>query len=116
MYGGIESSRIIRAFQKWVPECYVRDYTGNRGYLTVARGYKTVFDSSRNTSHFAENIPAATLANLSPGYTPEKSIYRGMELIKPGWRQEMARARPLLTDYQAAGIEKDLGYPVFRRY
>jgi hypothetical protein len=116
MYGGIESSRIIRAFQRWVPECYVRDYTANRGYLTVARGYKTMFDASRNTSHFAENVPARTLANLSPGYTPEKSIYRGMELVKPGWRQEMARARPHLTAYQAERIEKELGYPVFRRY
>jgi hypothetical protein len=39
-----------------------------------------------------------------------------MELVKPGWRQEMARARPHLTAYQAERIEKELGYPVFRRY
>lgn len=115
MYGGIESSRILRAFQKWVPGCYVRDYTCNRGFLTLARGYKTMYDPSRNTRHFAENVPAETLINLSPGYTPEKAIYRGMELVRPGWRQEFAKVSDRLTDYQKARISKELGHPVFDR-
>lgn len=113
MYGGMETSRIIRAFQRWVPGCFVRDYTGNRGFLVIARGQTTMFDSSKNTDQFTRGLPAETLANLSPGYTPEKSIYSGMTLIRPGWRYEMRRAGMYLTDYQKRKIQKDLGHPVF---
>jgi hypothetical protein len=114
MYGGIESSRIIRAFQRHVPEVFIRDYVANNGYLVICKGYRTIHDHSRNTSHYAENIPAQTLANLRPGgWTPEVARYNGMALVVPGWRQEMRRAAPYLTDYQKEAISRELGAPVF---
>ena len=109
MYGGIESSRLIEAFKRHVPECYVRDFTGNRGYLTLCKGRQTLFDFSKHTDKFSDTVPKWTLANLNPGYTPEKAIYDGAKLLVPGWRMEMRRAAEYLTPHQKRLVSREMG-------
>ena len=113
MDGSIDSSKLVNTILRNVPGTYVRDYTGNQGYLTICRGYLTMYDRWKDTDKFSTAIPAETLCALPPGNVQASSLYDGARLMRPGWRIEMRRARRLMSDGQARRIEKELRMRVF---
>ena len=113
MYGSIDSSRLISTILRNVPGTYVRDYHDNQGYLTICRGYVTIYDHSKDTDKLTAGLPAETLCALPRGNVQAANLYSGMRLMRPGWRIEMRKARRLMTDSQARRIERELRMRVF---
>ena len=109
----ITHDRLIGAILRNVPGTYVRDYRGNRGWLTVCRGYKTIYDHSRDTDKFTAGVPAETLCALPRGDVTAASLFNGLELVRPGWRVQLRQARGFITDSQARRIEHELRMRVF---
>ncbi len=113
MLGSLYHGDIIRAFTRVVPDCYVRDYRpeiGKSGWLNICRGYKRTTDYS--TGH-TWVVPAETLCVLPKGAVQAPSIFRGAELLRPGWRLEMRGAGSKLTRNQRHEIERELRCKVF---
>ena len=109
----ISHDRLIGAILRNVPGTYVRDYRGNRGWLTVCRGYKTVYDHSKDTDKFTSGVPAETLCALPRGDVQAATLYSGVEMVRPGWRVQMRQAGGLMSDGQRRRIEKELRMRVF---
>lgn len=112
----IEHSKIISAFERNVPDCYVRDYRPNSSWLAVCRGYKTVQDFSlyEKGEPTEITVPRECLCFIPRGTVTATTWWNGMALIRPGWRNQMRLAKKKLTDAQMRRIEKDLKVPVFR--
>lgn len=110
----IDHSRLLAAITRHVPGAYVRDYRSNRGWLTVCRGTRSIYDHSKDTDKLATaKVPAETLACFPRGAVQATTLYRGVEMVRPGWRLEMRKLRGYISDSQARRIEKDLGHRVF---
>lgn len=109
----IEHSRIIRAFERNVPGCYVKDYSSTGGYITIMRGSRTFWDGGTRSAN-GSGVPAETLCAIPRGAVQAPSLFRGMQMVRPGWRREMRKAADKLTESQKRAIEKDLGVRVFR--
>ena len=111
MYGGsLYHGDIISAFQRNVPDCYVRDYRENGGYITLCRGLRSIrWGDQMDANKVEMHVPAITLTNLPKGPVTKSTIYRGLRLERPGWRLEFDRARRHLTERQMLGITEDLG-------
>ena len=109
-YGSIEHSRIIEAFRRNVPGCYVRDYRDNNGYITVCRGYKDIpWKDQTQAGKVYRQVPDQTLCNLPRGNVTSATQFSGLALIRPGWRLEFRKASKHLTEVQRRGITEDLG-------
>ena len=110
MYAGtIDHSRIISAFQRHVPGCYVRDYRENGGFITICRDYKTIkWGDQLSTAKVEKSVPAVTLCNLPRGPVTAASQFVGLKLHRPGWRVEFRRASKHLTDMQKRRITREL--------
>jgi hypothetical protein len=111
MYGGsLEHSKIIEAFMRNVPGCYVRDYRDNNGYIVICRDYKDIpWRDQTTTRNVERQVPATTLANLPRGNMTAATRYRGLSLDRPGWRMEFRRAARHLSDVQMQEITDYLG-------
>lgn len=111
MYQGtIEHDDIIRAFRRHVPGCYVADYRDKGGYITLFRGLRDIpWKDQTTTRKVYRQVPAETLASLPRGNVTSSSIYYGLRLHRPGWRQEFRRARRHLTQQQMYDISEELG-------
>ena len=108
-YGSIPHDRIIEAFRRHVPGCYVRDYRDKGGYITVCRNYKDLpWNDQTTTRKVYRQVPAKTLLNLPRGNVTSATRYRGLALDRPGWRQEFRRAAGHLSDKQKRDITKTL--------
>lgn len=111
MYNGsLEHGRIIEAFRRNVPGCYVRDYRDNNGYIVICRNYRDIKWNDQTTTRKVERqVPAVTLVNLPAGSVTAPTRYVGVRLSRPGWRQEFRRAMRHLSEVQMRGITSFLG-------
>lgn len=110
MYNGtLDHAKIIGAFQRHVPDCYVRDYRDNRGFITVCRGYKSIpWRDQTTTCNVERQVPRDTLVNLPRGNVTPATIYHGVALDRPGWREQFRRAARHLTSAQQRNITREL--------
>ena len=118
--GSIDHGRIIAAFQRSVPGCYVRDYRSNGGYIVIARDYRDIkWTGPQSTAKVERRIPAVTLVNLPRGNVTAATRYVGLRLDRPGWRREFRRAAQHLSVAQMRRITRELGvdevFPGIRR-
>lgn len=111
MYNGpLPHDRIIEAFRRHVPGCYVRDYRDKNGFITICRQYKDLpWKDQTTTRKVYRQVPAVTLINLPQGNVTAPTRYRGVALDRPGWRKEFRLAMRHLSDIQMRGITKELG-------
>ena len=108
-YGSIEHSKIISAFQHHVPGVFVRDYRDNNGYIAICRGYKDIkWGGQTTTTKVYRTVPHETLVNLPRGNVASASTFRGMALVRPGWRIEFRKAARLISEQQQRRITKEL--------
>ncbi len=106
----LDCAKIIEAFQRCVPGCYVRDYRDQGGYITICRDYRNIkWGDQLDAGRSYQQIPATTLVNLPRGNVTSTSIYAGMELVRPGWRLELRRAARHLSEVQRRDITEFLG-------
>ena len=109
-YGSFEHGRIIEAFRRCVPDTYVRDYRDKGGYIVICKNYKDIkWKGQTTTTKVYEKVPAITLVNLPRGNVKSATIYRGLALIRPGWRLEFQRAAENLSYDQMKKITRFLG-------
>ena len=109
-YGSIETSRIIEAFHRNVPGCYVRDYRDQGGFITICRDYRDIpWRDQLTTTKTYRQIPATTLVSLPRGNVTSATLYRGIALVRTGWRIQFRKAMRYLTEIQMRGITKFLG-------
>lgn len=107
--GAISHDDIIRAFRRHVPDCFVRDYRDNGGYITVCRGYRDLpWRGQTTTRKVYRQAPDLTLLNLPRGNVTAATRYRGVRLDRPGWRAQFRKAMPHLTPTQMRNITKTL--------
>lgn len=100
---------IIEAFLRAVPGSYVRDYRDNGGYITVCRYYKDLpWRDQLSTRKVYRQVPAITLLNLPRGQVTAATLYDGVRMMRPGWRQEFRKAARYLTSTQMRRITKAL--------
>lgn len=108
--GSLDHGRVIEAFRRNVPGCYVRDYRDKGGYIVIARDYRDIaWGDQTTTRKVYKTIPAITLVNLPRGAVAAATRYHGLALDRPGWRQEFRRAAHHLSDVQMRNITKALG-------
>lgn len=108
-YGSLETGRIIAAFQRAVPDCYVRDYRASGGYITICRNYRNIMWKDQTTTRKVERqVPAITLCNLPRGNVTAPTFFEGVRLHRPGWRREFKRAMRHLSEGQMRAITKIL--------
>lgn len=108
-YGALYHGDVIAAFERHVPDCYVRDYRDQGGFITICRGYKNIpWRDQLSTRKVYRQIPAITLVNLPRGYVTSATRYVGLKLDRPGWRKEFRQAMRFLTETQMRAITKDL--------
>ena len=106
----LDCAKIIEAFRRCVPGCYVRDYRDQGGYITICRDYRDIkWGDQADAGRSYRRIPATTLANLPRGNVTSASIYSGMTLVRPGWRLELRRAARHLSGAQRRNITEFLG-------
>jgi len=109
-YGAIAHDRIIAAFQRHVPGCYVRDYREQGGYITICRNYKDVpWRDQTTTRQVYRQVPAVTLCSIPKGNVTAPTHYEGLRLVRPGWRQEFKKAMRNLSYLQQKAITRTLG-------
>lgn len=109
-YGSIAHDRIIDAFQRNVPGCYVRDYRENGGYITICKNYRDVpWRDQLTTQRTYRQVPAVTLVSLPRGYVTSATHFAGLSLVRPGWRLEFRKAMRHLSHMQKRAITKALG-------
>jgi hypothetical protein len=107
--GSLETSKVINAFTRAVPDSYVRDYTDNGGYIVVARNYRNIrWGDQTTTSNEYRSVPATTLINLPRSYVTAPDRFRGLRLDRPGWRSQFRKAMRYLTYSQMKRITKEL--------
>ena len=107
--GSLETSRVINAFQRAVPDTYIRDYRENGGYIVIARNYRTIkWADGQSTQRVEKAVPAITLVNLPAGYITAADRYNGLRLDRPGWRSQFRKAAKHLSEGQMRRITKDL--------
>lgn len=108
--GSLYHGDIIQTLLRCVPDSYVRDYRDNNGYITVCRRYRTIkWGGQLSTQRREVDVPAETLVSLPRGFVTAASKYRGVRLIRPGWRQQFRRATHHLTYQQQRRITRMLG-------
>lgn len=109
-HGTFDHDKIIAAFTRHVPDCYVRDYRDQNGFITLCRGYKDIpWRDQASTRNVYRQVPKDTLVNLPRGTVTFATHHRGLALDRPGWRREFHRAMPHLTDVQMRAITEFLG-------
>lgn len=108
--GSLETGRIIAAFQRNVPDCYVRDYRERGGYIVVARHYRDIpWRDQTTTRKVYRQVPAVTLVNLPRGNVTAATRYIGLRMDRPGWREQFRKAMRHLSDAQMRRITRELG-------
>ncbi len=108
--GALETDRVIGAFRRAVPGCYVRDYRENGGFITICRHFKDIpWRDQLSACKVERQVPAVTLASLPRGFVTPGTKYRGVRLERPGWRVEFRKAMRHLSDVQMRDITNDLG-------
>jgi len=106
----LDAAKIIEAFRRCVPGCYVRDYRDNGGYITICRDYRNIkWKDQMDAGNEYRQVPATTLVNLPRGNVTSASIYSGFKLVRPGWRLEFRRAMRHLSESQRRNITEFLG-------
>ena len=112
MYESVNTARLARAFVDNVPGCFIRDYTETGGFLQIRRRLKTV-GSHDNTDVYT--VPAETICTLNRGETPRPTLYKNGRIEAMGWQVQMRVARNHLEPDEISGIERDIGFPIFRK-
>ena len=108
--GSIEHGVIISAITRNVPGTYVRDYRGNDGYITIARGYRNIpWRDQQSAPQVYKQVPVETIMSLPRGNVTAATRYRGMRLDRPGWRAQFREAMPKLSEAQMRRITKEIG-------
>ena len=108
-YGSIEHSRIISAFERHVPGCFVTDQRDKGGFIAVCRGTKDMpWRDQTTTCNVYRTVPDVTLLSLPRGNVTAKTIYRGLALDRPGWWEQFRRAGRHISTAQKRRITKDL--------
>jgi hypothetical protein len=107
--GAISHDDIIRAFQRHVPGCYVRDYRDNGGFITICKNYRDIkWTDQSTTSKVERQVPATTLVNLPRGYVTAPTQFKGFKLHRPGWRLQFRNAMKYLSHNQMRRITREL--------
>ncbi len=111
MYAGsLELGKIVNAFERCVPGCYVRDYRDRGGYVTLCRGYRNIlWGDQADAGRVYRQIPNETLGSFPVGNVTAATHYHGIRLTRPGWRVEFRKAAEKLTRNQLKRITKILG-------
>ena len=108
--GSISHDDIIRAFERHVPGCYIRDYRNNGGYIVICKDFRDIKWRDQTIAPAVERqIPATTLVNLPRGNVMARTRFVGPRLERPGWRQEFRRASFHLSRDQMEAITDELG-------
>ena len=109
-YGSIPHDRIIHAFERHVPGCYVRDFRDRGGYITLCRGLKNMpWRDQLSTRKVYRQVPKETLASLPRGNVTAATKYHGLRLTRPGWRLEFKKAMKAISHNQQRAITRELG-------
>lgn len=111
-FGPLEVSRVIEAFRLHVPDTYVRDYSANRGFLVICKGYKDIpWRDQLSTRKVYRQVPNVTLVNLPTdgAFVGPATRFAGLALQRPGWRLQFRRAMRYLSYHQMKGITRTLG-------
>jgi len=112
--GSFDHGKIIEAFTRCVPGAYVRDYRDKGGYITVCRGYKDIpWRDQTTTRRVYRMVPDETLFSMPRGNITAPTMYAGVRMIRPGWREQFRKAAHKLTWNQRKKIEKVLQAKVF---
>jgi hypothetical protein len=105
-----DHDKIIEAFRRNVPGCYVRDYRDSGGYIVICKDYRDIKWRDQTTTFNVERqVPATTLVNLPRGTVRPAGMFAGLRLLRPGWRREFRRAMRHLSPNQMRRITKALG-------
>jgi len=108
--GSIYHGDIIEAFTSSVPGSYVRDYRDRGGFIVIARNYRDIkWRDQTTTAKVYRQVPAVTLVNIPRGNVTARTIYNGVRLIRPGWREQFRKSMRHLTQEQGKLITKKLG-------
>lgn len=108
--GSIPHDRLIHAFERCVPGCYVRDYRNSDGYITICRGYMDIpWQGPLSTTKVERSIPKETMVSIPRGNVTAASLFDGLRLIRPGWRLELRKAMSKITYRQQQRMTKMLG-------
>ena len=108
--GTFDHGKIIEAFRRNVPGCYIRDYRDKDGFITICRDYRDIkWGDQMDAGRSYRQIPAVTLVNLPKGNVTAATRYRGLRLARPGWRVEFRRAARHLSEAQMRNITEFLG-------
>ncbi len=109
-FESIPHDRIISAFERNVPDCYVRDYRAGDGFLTICRGYKDIpWKDNSSSPRVYRQVPKETLCSIPRGNVTGPSKFAGLRLVRPGWRVEFRKAARFLTHPQKQAITEYLG-------
>ncbi len=109
-YGSLGHDRIIEAFRRNVPGCYVNDYREGGGFITICRGYKDIkWNDQSNAGNVYRQVPATTMCSIPRGNVRSATMFSGLALTRPGWRIEFRKAMKSLTEIQMRGITDFLG-------
>ena len=109
-YGSIEHSQIIEAFQRFVPDTYVRDYRDNQGFITVCRGLQDIrWHDQQSGGNVYRQVAHETLVSIPRGNVTSATHFHGLALHRTGWREQFRKASRMLTHPQMCRITKFLG-------
>jgi hypothetical protein len=110
MYEGtMDHGKIIEAFRRNVPGCYVRDYRDRGGFITVCRQFRDIrWGDQLDAGRVERQVPATTLINLPRGTVTAATHFKGLRLHRTGWKREFRRASRHLSDAQMRGITEYL--------
>ena len=111
MYNGsFYSGDIIAAFERNVPGVYVRDYRESGGYITICRDYKDLpWKDQLATRKVYRGVPAVTMISMPQGAVTAPTLYRGVAMARPGWREEFRKSMRFLSEAQMRRITEALG-------
>ncbi len=108
--GSIGHDRILEAFRRCVPDCFVRDYRDRDGYITVAKGLKDIrWRDQASGGNVYRQVPIETLVSIPRGSVRAATQYAGITLVRPGWREQFRKAMVYMTHVQMKAITKFLG-------
>jgi len=107
--GSIEHGKIIGAFQRHVPGCFVLDQRDKGGFIAVCRGTKDMpWRDQTTTRNVYREVPDVTLLSLPRGNVTPATRYHGIKLDRTGWLEQFRRASRHLTFTQQRNITREL--------
>ena len=108
-HGSIGHDRILEAYRRYVPGTFVRDQRDRNGFIAVCRGTRDIpWGGQTTTTPVYREVPDETLVSIPRGNVTAPTLYRGVALERPGWREQFRKSMKFLSDNQMKRITKFL--------